>query len=103
MLANHCSFHAANAGEISNTTEEHDVGGDGYLCCQFDRRSVFHNGMVFDGPLQQLRVLTKQQPAQLIISQGVLYGTGSGMLFAPCLSFMAEWFEERKSLAYGIM
>lgn len=44
-----------------------------------------------------------QTVAQLIVTQGALYGIGSGMLFVPTLSYMTEWFEKRRALAYGIM
>jgi hypothetical protein len=42
------------------------------------------------------------QPVQLIITQGMLYGIGSGLLFAPSVSLVDEWFLYRRSLAYGI-
>ncbi|KAH8589931.1 major facilitator superfamily domain-containing protein [Bisporella sp. PMI_857] len=42
-------------------------------------------------------------PAQLIASQGAIYGIGSGLLFAPTINFMSEWFLARRSLAYAIM
>ncbi|KAL8912811.1 MAG: hypothetical protein Q9171_002269 [Xanthocarpia ochracea] len=42
-------------------------------------------------------------PYQLVICLGPLYGIGAGMLFAPSMSFIAEWFDKRKSLAYGFM
>ena len=32
-----------------------------------------------------------------------MYGLGAGMLFAPTINYMSEWFEKRKSLAFGIM
>ena len=44
-----------------------------------------------------------QQPLQLIICLGPLYGIGAGMLFAPTINYMSEWFDKKKSLAYGIM
>lgn len=37
------------------------------------------------------------------MSIGLLYGIGAGMLFGPSISLMAEWFNARKSLAYGFM
>jgi MFS family permease len=43
------------------------------------------------------------QPLQLIICLGPLYGIGAGMLFAPTINYMSEWFDKKKSLAYGIM
>ncbi|KAE8399000.1 major facilitator superfamily domain-containing protein [Aspergillus pseudonomiae] len=41
-------------------------------------------------------------PIQLIMTQGVLYGLGSGLVFAPNMSLIDEWFIRRRSLAYGI-
>ncbi|KAK3314214.1 major facilitator superfamily domain-containing protein [Apodospora peruviana] len=41
-------------------------------------------------------------PTQLIMTQGVLYGVGSGLIFAPNMSLIDEWFVKRRSLAYGI-
>ncbi|TID19646.1 putative Mch2p [Venturia nashicola] len=41
-------------------------------------------------------------PAQIITTQGFLYGIGSGFLFAPSISFIDEWFLERRGLANGI-
>ena len=41
-------------------------------------------------------------PTQLIMTQGVLYGVGSGLIFAPNMSLMDEWFIKRRSFAYGI-
>lgn len=32
-----------------------------------------------------------------------MYGLGAGMLFAPTMNYMTEWFAKRKSLAYGFM
>jgi MFS family permease len=39
---------------------------------------------------------------QLILTQGVLYGFGSGLIFAPNMSLIDEWFIRRRSFAYGI-
>ncbi|KAE8321624.1 hypothetical protein BDV39DRAFT_210549 [Aspergillus sergii] len=41
-------------------------------------------------------------PVQLIMTQGVLYGLGSGVVFAPNMSLNDEWFISRRSLAYSI-
>ncbi|KAK1973317.1 major facilitator superfamily domain-containing protein [Colletotrichum cereale] len=41
-------------------------------------------------------------PLQLIMTQGLLYGIGSGLLFAPSISFIDEWFLERRGLANGL-
>ncbi|KAB8217049.1 major facilitator superfamily domain-containing protein [Aspergillus novoparasiticus] len=41
-------------------------------------------------------------PVQLVMTQGVLYGLGSGLFFAPNMSLIDEWFIRQRSLAYGI-
>jgi len=56
--------------------------------------------------LKMAQMLTSNhvwQPIQLIICLGPLYGIGAGMLFAPTINYMSEWFDKKKSLAYGIM
>lgn len=40
---------------------------------------------------------------QLIASQGVLYAIGGGFAWTPLLQYMPEWFDEKLSLAYGIV
>lgn len=40
---------------------------------------------------------------QLVICLGPIYGLGAGMLFAPVVNYMSEWFVKRKSIAYGIL
>lgn len=47
-------------------------------------------------------LLNLKQTAQLVTTQGVLNGIGSGLLFAPSISLIDEWFAERRSLAYGL-
>ncbi|KAK2038698.1 MFS general substrate transporter [Colletotrichum somersetense] len=39
---------------------------------------------------------------QVIMVQGLMYGLSSGLLFAPCLTFVDEWFSKRRGLANGI-
>ncbi|KAH6639091.1 major facilitator superfamily domain-containing protein [Boeremia exigua] len=39
---------------------------------------------------------------QVIMTQGLMYGLSSGLLFAPCISFVDEWFLQRRGLANGI-
>ncbi|KAK1622018.1 major facilitator superfamily domain-containing protein [Colletotrichum phormii] len=39
---------------------------------------------------------------QVIMTQGLMYGFSSGLLFAPCLSFVDEWFLNRRGIANGI-
>ncbi|KAF2704431.1 putative MFS monocarboxylate transporter [Pleomassaria siparia CBS 279.74] len=40
---------------------------------------------------------------QLIATQGILAGLGSGLLFTPATLYLDEWFVQRKGLAYGVM
>ena len=37
------------------------------------------------------------------LTQGILYGVGGGILYAPVLMFLDEWFVKRKGLAFGVM
>lgn len=39
----------------------------------------------------------------LIVSQGVAYGIGASLAYAPTIVFMDDWFVQRKGLAFGIM
>ncbi|OBR02640.1 Mch2p [Colletotrichum higginsianum IMI 349063] len=39
---------------------------------------------------------------QVIMTQGLMYGMSSGLLFAPCLTFVDEWFSKRRGIANGI-
>jgi MFS family permease len=39
---------------------------------------------------------------QLILTQGLLNGIGSGIFFTPCMGIMAQWFSKRRSIALGI-
>ncbi|KAH8114499.1 MFS general substrate transporter [Phellopilus nigrolimitatus] len=39
----------------------------------------------------------------LLILQGFLYAIGGSLLYAPCISFMSEWFVRRRGLANGVM
>lgn len=48
-------------------------------------------------------VLTAGKAVQVIMTQGFLYGVSSGLLFAPCVSFVDEWFLERRGLANGLL
>ncbi|KJZ75116.1 hypothetical protein HIM_05602 [Hirsutella minnesotensis 3608] len=41
--------------------------------------------------------------AGLVVTQGVLYALGCGLLFSPISMYMDQWFVERKGLAYGVM
>ncbi|TDL22145.1 MFS general substrate transporter [Rickenella mellea] len=39
----------------------------------------------------------------LVLLQGVLYAIGGSLLYAPCMSFMSEWFVRKRGLASGII
>ncbi|EJC98140.1 MFS general substrate transporter [Fomitiporia mediterranea MF3/22] len=39
----------------------------------------------------------------LLILQGLLYAIGGSLLYAPCISYMSEWFVRKRGLANGIM
>ena len=39
---------------------------------------------------------------QLILTQGLLNGLGSGIFFTPCMGVMAQWFSKRRSIALGV-
>lgn len=39
----------------------------------------------------------------LIASQGVVYGIGASLAYAPTIVFMDDWFVRRKGLAFGVM
>lgn len=41
--------------------------------------------------------------SQLIVSQGVAYGIGASLAYAPTIVFMDDWFVQRRGLAFGIM
>jgi MFS family permease len=53
--------------------------------------------------LELTTILTRKQPVVLVLTLGVLYGIGAGLLFAPSIHLMDDWFSKRKSLAYGVM
>jgi MFS transporter, MCT family, solute carrier family 16 (monocarboxylic acid transporters), member 10 len=48
-------------------------------------------------------VLTCSQVEVLIFLQGVLYAIGGSLLYAPCMSYLSEWFVERRGLANGVI
>ena len=43
------------------------------------------------------------QPMQLVVCLGPIYGLGAGILFAPVVNYMSEPFDKKKSTAYGIV
>ncbi|KAI9726109.1 MAG: hypothetical protein M1834_009425 [Cirrosporium novae-zelandiae] len=40
---------------------------------------------------------------ELILSQGLLYGIGGGIMYAPTVIYLDEWFDKKKGLAFGVM
>ncbi|KZS92900.1 MFS general substrate transporter [Sistotremastrum niveocremeum HHB9708] len=40
---------------------------------------------------------------QLVLLQGAMYGVGGSFMYAPCISFLSEWFVQRRGLANGIV
>ena len=69
-------------------------------------------------PAQQIRILLSgyitclislilaslsTQIWHLLLTQGVLYGTGWVICYTPFLIILNEWFEKRRGLAYGIL
>jgi hypothetical protein len=39
----------------------------------------------------------------LVALQGVLYAIGGALLYAPCISYMSEWFVARRGFANGLL
>ncbi|KZP05355.1 MFS general substrate transporter [Athelia psychrophila] len=40
---------------------------------------------------------------QLLALQGILYAIGGSLLYAPCISYIPEWFVKKRGLANGVM
>ncbi|KAJ3756588.1 MFS general substrate transporter [Lentinula raphanica] len=40
---------------------------------------------------------------QLVIFQGVLYAIGGSLLYIPCISYLSEWFIQKRGLANGVV
>lgn len=40
---------------------------------------------------------------QLVALQGVMYALGGSLLYAPCISYISDWFVKRRGLANGIV
>ncbi|TFK97079.1 MFS general substrate transporter [Pterulicium gracile] len=43
------------------------------------------------------------QVRYLVILQGTLYAIGGSMVYAPCISYMPEWFVKKRGLANGVI
>lgn len=43
------------------------------------------------------------QISTLILTQGVLYGTGELILYYPIISMLNEWFVQKRGLCYGVL
>lgn len=39
----------------------------------------------------------------LVLTQGILYAVGSGLLYYPVYIYIDQWFVRRKGFAYGVM
>lgn len=39
----------------------------------------------------------------LVVLQGVLYAIGGSLLYIPCISYLSEWFVERRGFAQGVL
>ncbi|KAJ3490665.1 hypothetical protein NLI96_g1266 [Meripilus lineatus] len=46
---------------------------------------------------------THPEVTTLLALQGVLYGIGGSLIYAPCISYIAEWFVQRRGLATGVI
>ncbi|ORY17954.1 major facilitator superfamily domain-containing protein [Clohesyomyces aquaticus] len=44
-----------------------------------------------------------QTVTHLIVTQGVFYAIGGGLVYSPTILFMDEWFVKKKGFAFGIM
>ncbi|KAF2179001.1 MFS general substrate transporter [Zopfia rhizophila CBS 207.26] len=44
-----------------------------------------------------------QTVTHLIVTQGVFYAVGGGLVYSPTILFMDEWFVKRKGFAFGVM
>ncbi|ESK94996.1 mfs monocarboxylate [Moniliophthora roreri MCA 2997] len=42
-------------------------------------------------------------PGQLILTQGVMYSVGGSFLYFPMMTYLFEWFKEKKGIANGIL
>lgn len=73
-----------------------------FLRGRSDTRSIFLWSGVIITVFASIGAGMSSTPIQLIMTQGVLYGLGSGLIFAPNMSMIDEWFIRRRSLAYGI-
>ncbi|KIK61604.1 hypothetical protein GYMLUDRAFT_243300 [Collybiopsis luxurians FD-317 M1] len=40
---------------------------------------------------------------QLVILQGVLYAIGGSLLYFPCISYLSEWFNQKRGFANGVV
>ncbi|PHH79791.1 hypothetical protein CDD80_3784 [Ophiocordyceps camponoti-rufipedis] len=73
-----------------------------YLSPHPDRRKLFMWLGAVLVVISSLGAAFSKTPLQIIITQGLLYGIGGGLLFAPSVSFVDEWFVTRRGLANGI-
>ncbi|KAF8607541.1 MFS general substrate transporter, partial [Ceratobasidium sp. AG-I] len=65
------------------------------------RTSMWIGNVICFGSLFGASYATK--PWQIVLLQGGGYGLGGSLLYAPTISYMSEWFFERRGLANGVM
>ncbi|KAJ7364934.1 major facilitator superfamily domain-containing protein [Mycena albidolilacea] len=68
---------------------------------QHRRKSMWFGAILCSGTLLGASYAT--EIFQLVFLQGVLYAVGACQLYLPCISFMSEWFVERRGMANGIL
>ncbi|KAK0441694.1 MFS general substrate transporter [Armillaria borealis] len=68
----------------------------------YHRRKMMWIGVVLCGASLFGASFATQVPV-LIGLQGILYAIGGSLLYAPCISYMTEWFVMRRGLASGVI
>jgi hypothetical protein len=79
------------------------VDRNGLGCGFISGRCFFYHGKLRLFVLIELLGSRSLKAVQVIMTQGLMYGFSSGLLFAPCISFVDEWFFQRRGLANGIL
>ncbi|KAH6646771.1 major facilitator superfamily domain-containing protein [Truncatella angustata] len=77
-----------------------------FLLRYLSAKPAYRKGMMWLGMIMvvsaSIGAAFSTTPVGVIMTQGVLYGIGSGLLFAPSISFIDEWFLLRRGIANGI-